>query len=181
MPLPHALKHPQPGAIEGVSVGLDPARLRIRHAARSTGHIDALPWRKYRDHCRVRRFWAGSDNEVRRLVHRLGGAEHARRAFHYDASAEGDEAGIGSAPMSSPGRVSVDRIFARASKRRSETMTTRRVGRAGGMTSCRYGRLIQVNVGSVQPWLHAQPHSPRGFRNGETNGPQASRFHRPRS
>jgi hypothetical protein len=42
------------------------------------GHIDPILWRKYRDYCRVRRFWAGEDDEVGRLVHKPGGAKHAR-------------------------------------------------------------------------------------------------------
>jgi hypothetical protein len=58
------------------------------------GHIDAEVWRKYREHCRVRRFWAGEDDEVGHLVHKPGGAEHARWVFDYDESAdEDDEAG----------------------------------------------------------------------------------------
>jgi hypothetical protein len=58
------------------------------------GHIDPVLWRKYRDLCRVRRFWPGSDDEVGRLVHKPGGAEHASWAFHYDPAAdEDDEAG----------------------------------------------------------------------------------------
>jgi hypothetical protein len=28
------------------------------------GHIDPILWKKYRDYCRVRRFWAGEDDEV---------------------------------------------------------------------------------------------------------------------
>ena len=54
-------------------------------------HIDPQLWHKYRDRCGVRRFW-GSDEETGRLVHKPGGAEHARWAFHYTAE-EGDEAG----------------------------------------------------------------------------------------
>jgi hypothetical protein len=58
------------------------------------GHIDADAWHKYREHCRVRRFWAGEDDEIGRLVHKPGGAEHARWVFDYDeAAAEDDEAG----------------------------------------------------------------------------------------
>jgi hypothetical protein len=57
------------------------------------GHIDAALWRKYRDHCRVRRFW-GDDEEVGRLVHKPGGAEHARWVFYYgEAAADDDESG----------------------------------------------------------------------------------------
>jgi hypothetical protein len=59
------------------------------------GHIDASLWHKHRDHCRVRRFWNGSDDEIGRLVHKPGGAEHARWAFHYGPGAadDDDEAG----------------------------------------------------------------------------------------
>jgi hypothetical protein len=41
------------------------------------GHIDPILWKKCRDYCRVRRFWVGEDDEVGRLVHKPGGAEHA--------------------------------------------------------------------------------------------------------
>ncbi len=45
---------------------------------------------KYREHCGVRRFW-GDDEEVGRLVHKPGGAEHARWVFDYDETAEDDD------------------------------------------------------------------------------------------
>jgi hypothetical protein len=67
----------------------------------ASGHIDPGAWRKYRDHCRVRRFW-GADEEVGRLVHKPGGSEHARWVFDYDETAEeDDEAGyrFGSHPF----------------------------------------------------------------------------------
>jgi hypothetical protein len=58
------------------------------------GHIDPALWLMYRDHCRVRRFWNGRNDETGRLVHKPGGAEHARWVFDYDpAAAEDDEAG----------------------------------------------------------------------------------------
>jgi hypothetical protein len=58
------------------------------------GHIDAKLWHEHRDHCRVRRFWDGEDDEVGFLVHKPGGAEHARWVFDYDASTtDDDEAG----------------------------------------------------------------------------------------
>lgn len=57
------------------------------------GHIDPSLWHKYREHCRVRRFWA-DDEEVGFLVHKPGGKEHARWVFDYDQTAdEDDEAG----------------------------------------------------------------------------------------
>ena len=57
------------------------------------GHIDPELWHKYREHCRVRRFW-GAEEEIGRLVHKPGGPEHARWVFDYgQASDEDDEAG----------------------------------------------------------------------------------------
>jgi hypothetical protein len=58
------------------------------------GHIDPVLWRKYLDYCHVRRFWEGEDDEIGRLVHRPGGAEHARWVFVY-SSDEDDEAETG--------------------------------------------------------------------------------------
>ena len=58
------------------------------------GHIDAESWRKARDKCVVRRFWASEQEENGKLVHKPGGAEHARWVFDYDDSTdEDDEAG----------------------------------------------------------------------------------------
>jgi hypothetical protein len=55
------------------------------------GRIDPVLWRKYRDYCRVRRFWAGEDDEVGRLVHKPGGAEHARWVFDYNPDEDDDD------------------------------------------------------------------------------------------
>ncbi|MCC2113572.1 MAG: hypothetical protein KDJ16_16175 [Hyphomicrobiales bacterium] len=52
-----------------------------------TGHIDAEQWKKYRDKCRVRRFWADEEPEVGHLVHKRGGAW----AFHYDIEGDDDD------------------------------------------------------------------------------------------
>jgi hypothetical protein len=60
----------------------------------AAGHIDPRLWQKYREHCGVRRFWNDEDEQVGRLVHKPGGAEHARWVFDYDTSTtEDDEAG----------------------------------------------------------------------------------------
>ena len=57
-------------------------------------HIDPQLWHEYREHCRVRRFWNGEDEQIGRLVHKPGGAEHARWVFDYDPSGtDDDEAG----------------------------------------------------------------------------------------
>ena len=47
-------------------------------------HIDAALWKQHRDHCRVRRFWEGQEDEHGFLVHRAGGPEHAQWVFDYD-------------------------------------------------------------------------------------------------
>jgi hypothetical protein len=58
------------------------------------GHIDLKLWRQHREHCGVRRFWNGDPEQIGKLLHKPGGAEHARWVFDYDASrADDDEAG----------------------------------------------------------------------------------------
>jgi hypothetical protein len=56
----------------------------------ASDHIDVDLWRKYRDHCGVRRFWA-DEEEIGRLVHKPGGREHARWIFDYDDTADDDD------------------------------------------------------------------------------------------
>lgn len=56
-----------------------------------TGHIDRAAWLKYRDFCRVRRFWQGEDDQLGRLTHKPGGAEHARWIFDYDPGRQDDD------------------------------------------------------------------------------------------
>lgn len=55
------------------------------------GHIDLKLWQKDREHCRVRRFWAGQDDEIGFVVHKPGGPEHARWVFDYDNTAQDDD------------------------------------------------------------------------------------------
>ncbi len=54
-------------------------------------------WRsgaRNREHCRVRRFWEGEDDEIGFLVHKPGGPEHARWVFDYNQPrADDDESG----------------------------------------------------------------------------------------
>jgi hypothetical protein len=58
------------------------------------GHIDAALWRQHRDNCRVRRFWNDEPEQIGRVLHKPGGAEHARWVFDYDESrSDDDEAG----------------------------------------------------------------------------------------
>ena len=60
----------------------------------ASGHIDPKLWQKYREHCGVRRFWVGEEDEIGRLVHKPGGNEHARWMFDYDtARSDDDESG----------------------------------------------------------------------------------------
>jgi len=56
-----------------------------------TGHIDAEAWRKVREKCTVRRFWAGEQDEHGVLIHKPGGAEHATWVFDYDDSRDDDD------------------------------------------------------------------------------------------
>lgn len=56
----------------------------------ASAHIDADAWHKMRAQCRVKRFWAGDEDDIGHLVRRPGGSW----AFHYDvAGDEDDEAG----------------------------------------------------------------------------------------
>jgi hypothetical protein len=57
----------------------------------ANGHIDVALWREHREHCRVRRFWEGEDDQIGLLVHKPGGPEHARWVFDYDQTAEDDD------------------------------------------------------------------------------------------
>ena len=57
----------------------------------ANGHIDVALWRQHREHCRVRRFWEGEDDQIGLLVHKPGGPEHARWVFDYDQTAEDDD------------------------------------------------------------------------------------------
>lgn len=56
----------------------------------AAGHIDPARWQKYRAQCRVLRFWDDKE-DTGRLLHRPGGAEHARWIFDYDDSTEADD------------------------------------------------------------------------------------------
>ena len=55
------------------------------------GHLDPAAWKKYRDHCRVVRFWGGEEEDIGHLIHRPGGSW----GFTYDLGGdEGDESGF---------------------------------------------------------------------------------------
>jgi|HigsolmetaAR203D_1030402.scaffolds.fasta_scaffold01988_1 hypothetical protein len=53
--------------------------------------LDVETWRKHREACRVRRFWAGERTELGHLVHRAGGRGGSTWVFDYDAAAEDDD------------------------------------------------------------------------------------------
>lgn len=57
----------------------------------ASGHIDVELWRQHREHCRVRRFWEGEQDEIGRLVYKSGAAANARWIFDYDETAEEDD------------------------------------------------------------------------------------------
>ncbi|MFO1185709.1 MAG: hypothetical protein U1E56_13140 [Bauldia sp.] len=57
----------------------------------SGDHLDADGWRHHRGECVVRRFWGDEEPQIGRLVHRSGGAEHARWVFDYDPEGEEDD------------------------------------------------------------------------------------------
>lgn len=55
------------------------------------GHIDPELWRKHQTECRVRRFWDNEEEAIGLLVHKPGGAEHARWMFDYGAGSNDEE------------------------------------------------------------------------------------------
>jgi hypothetical protein len=91
--LPHALKRIRLNLARSKEFPQGSTRHGYEFVAplRPDGRIDAELWRKHRGHCGVRRFWEGEDDEVGRLVHKSGGAEHARWIFDYDETAEDDD------------------------------------------------------------------------------------------
>jgi hypothetical protein len=57
------------------------------------GRIDPDEWRKHQKECGVRRFWENEEDTFGLLVHRPGGAEHARWMFDYGTGGEDPDAG----------------------------------------------------------------------------------------
>ena len=96
MSLPHALKRIrfQLARSKEFPTGSERHGYELVAPLDAQGHIDQQLWHKQRDHCGVRRFWAGQDDKVGRLVHKPGGSEHARWVFDYDPKrVDDDEAG----------------------------------------------------------------------------------------
>jgi len=80
MPLPHVLKRIRLELARSKEFPAGSANHGYEFVAPldGKGHIDPHLWQKYRQHCGVRRFWNGADEEIGRLTHKPGGAEHAR-------------------------------------------------------------------------------------------------------
>ncbi len=96
MTLPHVLKRIRLNLARSRDFPSGSARHGYEFVAPldAKGHIDPHLWHQYRDHCHVRRFWNGEDEQIGRLVHKPGGVEHARWIFDYDPRrADDDEAG----------------------------------------------------------------------------------------
>jgi hypothetical protein len=61
----------------------------------SAGRLDPEAWKRHRDHCIVRRFWAGEPDRQGRLVHTPGGVGGATWRIDYDDRTDtDDEAGF---------------------------------------------------------------------------------------
>ena len=93
MTLPHTLKRIRLELARSKEFPAGSARHGYEFVAPldAKGHIDAKLWHANREHCGVRRFWEGEEDEHGFLVHKPGGPEHARWIFDYDASAEDDD------------------------------------------------------------------------------------------
>jgi hypothetical protein len=55
------------------------------------GHIDPAAWKDHRAQCRVKRIWGGEETDAGLLVHKPGGAEHARWVFDHDPKNQSDD------------------------------------------------------------------------------------------
>lgn len=96
MTLPHVLKRIRLNLARSKEFPLGSVRHGYEFIAPldDKGHIDPQLWQQHREHCGVRRFWSGEDDKLGKLVHKPGGAEHARWVFDYDvARVDDDEPG----------------------------------------------------------------------------------------
>jgi len=93
MALPHAFKRIRLNLARSKEFPSGSARHGYEFVAPldDKGHIDLHLWQQHREHCRVRRFWNGEDDQTGRLVHKPGGAEHARWIFDYVADRTDDD------------------------------------------------------------------------------------------
>ena len=94
--LPHSLKRIRLNLARSKEVPQGSSRHGYEFVAplKADGHIDEALWKQHRDHCRVRRFWEGEDDETGFVVHKPGGPEHGRWMFDYNPRrADDDESG----------------------------------------------------------------------------------------
>jgi hypothetical protein len=93
MTLQHALKHIRLQLARSKEFPSGSARYGYDLVAPldRNGHIDPELWRKHQKECRVRRFWGDEEDATGLLVHRPGGAEHARWMFDYGVRSNEDE------------------------------------------------------------------------------------------
>jgi hypothetical protein len=93
MSLPHAFKRIRLELARSKDFPTGSARHGYEFVAPldTKGHIDVPLWQRHKDQCRVRRFWTGEDDQIGRLIHKPGGAEHARWVFDYNPDRDDDD------------------------------------------------------------------------------------------
>ena len=86
MALPHLLKRIRLELARSKDFPMGSARHGYEFVAPldSKAHIDPQMWEKYREHCGVRRFWNGADDEIGWLVYKPGGREHGSWMSYYE-------------------------------------------------------------------------------------------------
>jgi hypothetical protein len=91
--LPHVLKRIRLNLARSKEFPAGSARRGYEFVAPldASGHIDPGLWRKYRERCRVRRFWDDEEDQVGHVVHRPGGKDHGRWVFTYEGMVVEDE------------------------------------------------------------------------------------------
>lgn len=94
MTLPHALKriHLQLVRPKEFFSGSSRHDYELVAPLDRNGRIDPHLWHEYKDHCLVRHFWDGEEDEVGRLVHKQAEPEHARWVFDFDPGSNDDAA-----------------------------------------------------------------------------------------
>jgi hypothetical protein len=57
----------------------------------AAGHLDEHEWRRERERCTARRFWAGESDQIGQLRHSSGGRDGATWMIDYDIDASDDD------------------------------------------------------------------------------------------